>query len=61
MKLFLKLTLLLFFFGFTLEEEGNASSLEEQCLLNRGELNEFEDSGMYHLENSHRIDHSVLD
>ncbi|MBN3518613.1 hypothetical protein JYB62_01250 [Algoriphagus lutimaris] len=61
MKVFIKVILLLFFFGFTLEDNGNACGLVEQCLIIQGELNEFEDSGMYHLKNFHRIDHAVLD
>lgn len=61
MKTFLKFTLILFFFGLTEEQENSISTIEEKCQLGKNGLLVYEDSGMYHLMNFHRIDYSDLE
>ena len=61
MKALLKLSLVLFFFGLTGEEENSIRTIEEKCQLGKNELLVYEDSGMYHLVNFHRIDYSDLE
>ncbi|MEN2281177.1 hypothetical protein AAGF08_03495 [Algoriphagus sp. SE2] len=61
MKALLKLSLVLFFFGLTGEEENSTRTIEEKCQLGNNELLVYEDSGMYHLMNFHRIDYSDLE
>ncbi|WP_296699960.1 hypothetical protein [Algoriphagus sp.] len=61
MKTFLKLTLVLFFFGLTGEQEQSICNIEEKCQLGKNELLAYEDSGKYHLLNFHRIEYSDLE
>lgn len=61
MKAFLKFTLVLFFFGLTGEQKNGISTIEEKCQLGKNELSVYEDSGMYHLINFHRIEYSELE
>ncbi len=61
MKPFLKLTLVLFFFGLTPEQKTNVCEIEENCQLGQNELLVLENSEMYHLMNFHRIEYSVLE
>jgi hypothetical protein len=60
MKSFLKLSLLLFFFGLPLEQKSSMSIVEEKCQLDKSELLVYENHGIYHLMNFHRIEYSVL-
>lgn len=61
MKSFLKLSLLFFFFGLTQEQKSSVSRIEDKCQLKHNELLVYENSGMNHLMNFHRIEFSDLE